>query len=269
MDLVGLLFSASLQWVTHTRRWNRFMCVSSCCCLWRRESLKFFHTSSVSESPSDVVTPFWTITWWEYLSGVSERDRKSTWLTEDKVCSSVDLFVLSSSTTMKPHSRERPGLILDIYKQSDWEQNANGWGTLYPAMRVVFVTVLFHAPDWNNLDKVFEVVTVRFHGPFWLGGQSHSVGEVYVNTVNHNHTLSCKKKKSSWAHPEKNFSSVFDTSLGGDEVGYVLWFRFDPIEIANWKSRHHLYSKVFLCEWVCGIQCVLYAGIALEMKPHS
>lgn len=123
---------------------------------------------------------------------------------------SVDLFVLSSSTTMKPHSRERPGLILDIYKQSDWEQNANGWGTLYPAMRVVFVTVLFHAPDWNNLDKVFEVVTVRFHGPFWLGGQSHSVGEVYVNTVNHNHTLSCKKKKflsTSW-----------------EELQFCLWY---------------------------------------------
>lgn len=25
---------------------------------------------------------------------------------------------------------------------------------------------------------------------------------------------------------------------------------------------------LFMCEWVCGIQCVLYAGIALEFKPH-
>lgn len=53
-------------------------------------------------------------------------------------------------------------------------------GTLYPAMRVVFVTVLFHAADWNNPEKVFDVLTRSFHGPLWLGGRSRSAGNVSV-----------------------------------------------------------------------------------------
>lgn len=38
-------------------------------------------------------------------------------------------------------------------------------------MQVVFVTVLFHAPDWNNLDSVFDVLTLVFMEVLlWLGG---------------------------------------------------------------------------------------------------
>lgn len=31
---------------------------------------------------------------------------------------------------------------------------------MYAAMRVVFVTVLFHAADWNKQEEIFEVLTL-------------------------------------------------------------------------------------------------------------
>ncbi len=180
------------------------------------------------------------------MDWVNEIQQAPDLLKTGKSAHGVDLFVLSSSTTMKPHSRERPGLILDIYKQSDWEQNANAWGTLYPAMRVVFVTVLFHAPDWNNLEKVFDVLTLHFHGLLWLGGQSHSVGKVSVNTVNHNHTFNCKKFSStSW----KEFgNALFDVTLERDKEFHIVTVPASASTLTDnqdWfirlKACHHLH----------------------------
>lgn len=31
---------------------------------------------------------------------------------------------------------------------------------MYAAIRVVFVTVLFHAADWNKPEEIFEVLTL-------------------------------------------------------------------------------------------------------------
>lgn len=89
------------------------------------------------------------------LPQTEAKDIPTTCCTDD--LSSV--IVSSSCTSEKPHSSERPALICKVYKQRDWEQRPGGWQTLHAAMRVVFVTVLFHAADWNEPEKIFEVLT--------------------------------------------------------------------------------------------------------------
>lgn len=84
------------------------------------------------------------------------KDILSTCCTDDLGAA----IVSSSCTSEKPHSSERPALICKVYKQRDWEQRAGGWQTSHAAVPLVFVTVLFHAADWNEPKKIFEVLTV-------------------------------------------------------------------------------------------------------------